>query len=322
VPPIRTIVVDDHGQWRDLVRLLLRMRPEWQVAWEASDGLEAVQMAGELKPGLILLDVGLPKLNGIEAAKRIRQLSPDSRIVFVSMDKSLDIVQAALATGALGYVYKADAGSELLPAVETVLRGERFISSGIEDNKPTDPSGAEVPQRHELLFFSDDAVLLGGFTRSIAAALKTDNAAIAIIAKQHQGSLRERLMAESVDVDRAIRQGTLILADVAETLATILVDDSLDSVRAYEGFSGLIGTASKAAKAEQPRVVICCLCKGILWAEGKTDAAIQLERFCNDLAKTHEIDFLCAYPISASSDGADEHEFQIVCSEHSSVRPR
>ena len=89
LPPIRVLVVDDHKEWRNLVRLLLQLRPDWQVICEVSDGLEAVQKAGELRPDLILLDIGLPKLNGIEAARRIRQLSPNSKIVFVSMDNSL-----------------------------------------------------------------------------------------------------------------------------------------------------------------------------------------------------------------------------------------
>jgi hypothetical protein len=165
-------------------------------------------------------------------------------------------------------------------------------------------------------------VLLNSFTHNIAAALKADNAAIALVAKPHQLSLRERLKAESVDVDSGIQQGTFIFVDVAETLGTPLVDDLLDSVRAFESFSRLILTASKAAKAEHPRVVICCQCKGALWAEGKTDAAIQLEWCCNDPAKTYEIDFLCAYPFSASHDVEDEREFQIICSEHSTVYSR
>jgi DNA-binding NarL/FixJ family response regulator len=81
VPPIRILLADDYKDWRDQVRLLLQEWPEWQIICEASDGLEAVGMAKELKPDLVLLDIGLPKLNGIEAARRIQQLSPNSKIV-------------------------------------------------------------------------------------------------------------------------------------------------------------------------------------------------------------------------------------------------
>ena len=125
----RILLVDDYEDWRNQVRLLLRERPEWRIIGEVSDGLEAVQKAEELKPDLILLDMGLPNVNGIEAARRIHQLSPNSKIVFLSADNSLDVVQAALSTGAHGFVHKARAQSELLPAIDAVLRGGQFVSS-------------------------------------------------------------------------------------------------------------------------------------------------------------------------------------------------
>jgi DNA-binding NarL/FixJ family response regulator len=131
----RILVVDDNEGWRRLAYLVLRIRPELQVICEASDGVEAVQKAEELRPDLILLDISLPKLNGIEAARRILQLSPNSKIVFLSVDDSQDVVQVALGTGALGYVDKAHAVSELLPAVDAVLRGTQFVSSTLKGYK-------------------------------------------------------------------------------------------------------------------------------------------------------------------------------------------
>lgn len=90
---------------------------------EASDGLEAVHKSEELQPDLIVLDLGLPTLNGIEAARRIRQLSPRSKILFLSQESSTDVVREALGSGAQGYLVKTQAGSELLPAVDAVLQG-------------------------------------------------------------------------------------------------------------------------------------------------------------------------------------------------------
>lgn len=125
---IRLLLVDDYEHWRNYVRLLLLKRPEWQVIGEASDGPEAVQKAEELKPDLILLDIGLPTLNGIEAARRIRVLSPNSKIIFLSVEDSLDIVHTAMNTGGgVGYVHKADAQRDLLRSIDAVLRGEQFI---------------------------------------------------------------------------------------------------------------------------------------------------------------------------------------------------
>jgi DNA-binding NarL/FixJ family response regulator len=101
-----------------------------QILGEASDGLEAVQKAEELQPDLILLDIGLPKLNGIEAAHRISQLVPRAKILFVSHDNDAELVAGALGNGAKGYVQKQNANKELLPAIEAVLGGGRFISEG------------------------------------------------------------------------------------------------------------------------------------------------------------------------------------------------
>jgi len=98
-----------------------------QVIGVASDGLEAVQKAEELQPDLILFDIGLPSLNGIEVARQIRKLSPKSKILSVSQESSVEMVQGALSTGAQGYVVKSDAGSELLEGVNAVLRGELFV---------------------------------------------------------------------------------------------------------------------------------------------------------------------------------------------------
>ena len=133
-------MVEDHRDWRNLVRLLFQKRPEWQVICEASDGLEAVLKAQKLKPDLVLLDIGLPKLNGIEAARQIRQASQHSKIVFLSVDNSLDVVQEALSTGAQGFVHKGCAQSELLPTIDRVLRERQFVSNTSKPTNLTDPS--------------------------------------------------------------------------------------------------------------------------------------------------------------------------------------
>jgi DNA-binding NarL/FixJ family response regulator len=135
---IRILVADDYEGWRRKISQLLEVHPEWQVICDVSDGLEVVQKAEELRPDLILLDIGLPGLNGIEAARRIRQLSPNSRIVFLSANNSQDVVQVALSTGAQGYVYKARSRSDLLPAIEAVLRGKQFATTMLRGYRFTD----------------------------------------------------------------------------------------------------------------------------------------------------------------------------------------
>jgi DNA-binding NarL/FixJ family response regulator len=125
---VSILLVDDFEPWRRSVSSLLRSKPEFQIVGEASDGLEAIQKAEELQPDLILLDIGLPKLNGIEAAARIAQVAPQSRIVFCSQLNDPEVMRAALSDGARGYILKLDAASELSPALESILRGEKYVS--------------------------------------------------------------------------------------------------------------------------------------------------------------------------------------------------
>jgi CheY-like chemotaxis protein len=127
-PIVRVLVVDDFEPFRRLVCSMLGNRSTLQIVGEASDGLEAVRQAEELKPDLILLDIGLPRLNGIEAALQIRKLAPQSKIIFVSQEFSPEMVRAAFRLGAWGYVVKAKAGSDLLAAVESVLLEKHFVN--------------------------------------------------------------------------------------------------------------------------------------------------------------------------------------------------
>jgi DNA-binding NarL/FixJ family response regulator len=127
---VHILVAEDSEWFRQFVSLALQARPDWQIICEVSDGLKAVQKAEEFKPDLILLDIGLPKLNGIEAARRIRQVAPGTTILFLTLNRDAEVVRAALNTGE-GYVLKTDAGSELQPAIEAVLEGEQYVSSGL-----------------------------------------------------------------------------------------------------------------------------------------------------------------------------------------------
>ena len=125
---VRVLIVDDFDAWKQYVLEKLQQNPILHVVDFASDGLEAVRKALELKPDLILLDIGLPGLCGIEAAKQIRNLLPESKIIFLTQERSTDVVQAALNSGAQGYVFKTSAECHLLAAVEAVISGKQFVS--------------------------------------------------------------------------------------------------------------------------------------------------------------------------------------------------
>lgn len=141
---IRVLVVDDYEPWRRFASATLLKRTELQVIGEVFDGLEAVQQAKELQPDLILLDIGLPTLNGIEAARRIQVVSPASKIVFVSENRSPDLAKEALSKLGGGYVVKSDAAGELLPAIKAVLEGKQFISTSLAGHFLTNGKQAAI----------------------------------------------------------------------------------------------------------------------------------------------------------------------------------
>ena len=248
-PTTRVLVVDDYEPWRRFVSTTLPKEPKLQVVSEASDGLEAVQKALELQPDLILLDIGLPTLNGIEAARRILQSAPKTKILFVSEQRSADVAEGALRTGAGGYVVKSYAATELLPAVEAVLQGKRFVSAGLmghDSSAPVNDHAAVTIHCHEVVFYADDTSLVDGYARFIKSTLESGNAVIVVVTLAHRNTLLPRLEADGVDVAAAIEQGRYIPLDAADTLSKLAIYDMPDPVRCAEVIGELIRGAAKA----------------------------------------------------------------------------
>jgi DNA-binding NarL/FixJ family response regulator len=118
---VRILVVEDNSFWQEVIVRKLQEQRNLRVIAIVADGLAAVHNAEELQPDLVLLDIGLPSLNGIEVAKRLRKVAPAARILLVSGESDSDIIGEGLRIGALGYVHKPNVGSELLPAIQAVL---------------------------------------------------------------------------------------------------------------------------------------------------------------------------------------------------------
>ena len=119
--PLRILLVDDFASWRSYVASVLQERECFEVVGEAADGQEAIEKATELQPDLILMDIAMPKLNGIEAARRIRDRAANSKIVFISLEISDELAEAAVAVGAQAYIAKREIRAKLLPMIDRLF---------------------------------------------------------------------------------------------------------------------------------------------------------------------------------------------------------
>lgn len=135
---VRILIVDDFEPWRQFLRSFVQQNPAWHIVSEASDGLEAIEKSRELQPDILVLDIGLPKLNGIEAARRIQKIAPNTKILFFSENCCADVVREAFRVGGRGYVVKSDAIDDLSAALEAVIANQQFVGSRFVDQHLSD----------------------------------------------------------------------------------------------------------------------------------------------------------------------------------------
>lgn len=333
---IRVLVVDDFEPFRRFVGSVLQGRSDLQIVGEVSDGVAAVQKAEELQPDLILLDIGLPRLNGIEAARRIRQVASNSKILFVSEHSSFDIVRGALSTGAHGYIMKSDAASELTTAVDAVLRNERFTGNRFAGQDFAQASNEDFPEsgssrssaagdrpkhgirNHEVIFYLDDEWLLSDVTQFVGRAITAGRAAVVVATELHRKMLVAELREQGFNLDDAMEQGRYIEIDAAAALSTFMLDGMPDPSRFMTLWGNLLVSAAEATNGEHGRIAIFGEGVHLLWAQGNAEAAIQIEKLCSELTRTYDIDILCGYSID-SEHGMDHHVFRQICAEHSTV---
>jgi len=335
-------VVDDYDAWRRHICSVLKTQKEIQIIAEARDGLEAVQKAHDLRPDLILLDIGLPTLNGIEAASRIRNLSPQSKVLFISQETSADIVLGALATGAAGYVVKTDVSTELFTALEAVSRGEKYVSTRLADRVSQKASVAGVrpdasigtfategsflrsacETGHVVNFYTDDAALLDGLSSLIGDSVGAGESAVAVMTSSHRSGLEKRLIAQRFEVSEAINNGRLAIYDADQALSQFMDAVGPSRKRFLLQFGDIVRRARAAAVAKNKRVVIFGEMVAVLWAREQYEAAIRLEGLWNELALTCPFYLCCAYPANGFPENSARDSFAAVCAQHSDVVSR
>jgi len=296
----RVLVVDDFAPWRRHVASTLAESSRWQIVGEAADGPDAIEKAANLRPDLILLDVGLPTVNGIEAARRILARDSNLKILFVSEHQSWEIAEVALCTGARGYICKSDSGRELSPAMDAIIDGGRFVAErfGGRVQKRADRA-ASNGRRHEGLYYSNDVELLNRWASIAKDALNTDATFLLLATDSHRDTIRAMLQERGINVERAVRDGRFVSLTVDETLSKFMVGDRLDETRFWNSVTSVLLSAARASTADQPYVIACGECAPTLCTQGNGEAAIRLEQLWDEVTRTYRVDTYCAY----SSDG-------------------
>jgi DNA-binding NarL/FixJ family response regulator len=317
----RVLVVDDYERWRRHLSSTLQKSGRWRIVGEVGDGLQAVQQARALRPDLILLDIGLPVLDGIQATQRILALDPGARILFLSEHRSWDIAKAALETGARGYLVKSEAAAHLLPAMDAIIEGRRFISPALAAHAAIETK-QERPRpetrRHDAAFYSDERSLLKGYAQFAEATLRAGGSFIVVSGPGRREKVREELHARGIDVDRATEDGRYRPLDVAEVLSQFMLDGRIDGARFWTAARALVADAARLATGEQPHVSACGDAAPTLWKDGYGDAAVQLEHLWDELATECHVEILCGYAGHGAHD-TDNHMFDRICAEHSAV---
>jgi DNA-binding NarL/FixJ family response regulator len=198
---LRILIADDHEVARKGIRSLLESHAGWEVCGEARDGREAVECATRLKPDVLLLDVGMPNLNGLDATRQILALNPDARILILTVHDSEQVVREVLAAGARGFLLKSDAGRDLVAAVEALQHRRTFFTSSVAQmmlegylrpNDEADASGQRVltPREREVI----QLVAEGKTTKEVATALRLS----VKTAETHRTNLMRKLDLHSV----------------------------------------------------------------------------------------------------------------------------
>ena len=311
--PIRIIVAGGSAYWRLQACLVLRLQPELRVIEETTNGMKAVQKTCALRPDLILLDTHLAGLSGMEAVKQIKNLCPACKVIVLGHDNSADGVQAALSAGANGYLYKPHAYTQLLAAVETVLRNEIFVARGRDEDEPGKGS-----HRHEIQFYSNHSILLDSFARFMNTALKSGGSTILVVNETYRNNILQMLKARAFNIyDFIVRRRSMHL-DPVDLAAEVMVSGIPDPNRFSKVVGDLIYAAVGTAQAPHPHVSVCVDLTGHLIAKHDLQSAVRFEELWDRLAKTHSINILCAYPF-ASFREEDESFFRAICSKHSAV---
>ena len=337
---VRILVVDDFEPFQKLICSLLQERPNWRVVGVVSSVMQAIRLARQLQPDVILLSMALHPKDGVDAVRQIRMIATRPKIVVLGQEPSSVKVREILKLGASAYVKKNYLSQELIAAVEAAVEGRRFIGGGVtgdvtnvvefsDTDRLSRKTGfpplsvgqqrIEIAHDHALLFYSDETIRLARVTHFIETAIHCGHSAIVCASQLFCRDLRRTLQAHGLDSSDLAERRRYTSLDAAETASAFTVKDTPDRNRFVDFWNGLL--AGKAAATEgTPRVALYCEVASLFWAGGKEEAAVEVEQLLSELVKRADLDVLCGYSLGYVHGEDDAEAIQQICATHSSVR--
>lgn len=288
---IRILIVDDHEAVRRGIRALLSARAEWSICGEASDGVEAIQKAKSLRPDVVLMDVTMPRMDGVQATKIIRQDVAEAEVVLISQNDPSIVRGQASEIGARDFVAKCDLSRDLLSTIERVVVG---YGNPRTKNEPWCGLLADAaPRDHIVQLYQDEQFLSRAVCRFAVSAINHGEGVILVPTSAHWNALRPRLEAEGVDVQAAQASGQLKVVDADQLLPGFMRDAMPDAPL----FLGLAGeTIAQARGGDRfTKVRWWGEMVNVLWERGDIAASMGLEDLFHKLAHDQEIAIFCSF---------------------------
>ena len=300
---LRVLVADDNASI--LAKASTRLARDFEVVAAVSDGRQALHAARRLDPDVAVLDITMPELDGFQTARELKQSGSRARIVMMTMHDADEFVEAAIDSGAHGYVLKTRMQSDLSSAIDHAIAGRLFVPSltSLRSN------------RHAMLVGTEPRLFLDDVSRLLATAIRRGDIAVIIGTEATRNGVTERLLARGCDLARATDRGTYISLDAAAAVSEIIVDGRLDVHRVaafVDDFerSRLAASASNLTLVGEMAALLC--------ADGNHEAALQIERTWDDLTRSLPFLTVCCYSTACFTEQRPQL-FANICGPHSAA---
>ncbi len=295
---VEVLIVDDQARFRHMVRSLIESQQKYHVCGEASDGIEAIKKVSQLHPDLILMDINMPRMGGLEATRIIRRESPNCSVVIVTQNDATVAREQARSVDASGFVTKSGLARDLIPEMGRVAMENNSIlgetKNGADQGEPwCGLLAAAAPRDHIVQLYQDQQFLNRAVCRFAAAAIANGEGVILVPTVAHWDAFRPRLESEGVDVKAAEKRGQLTIVDADNLLPTFMRDGMPDS----PVFLGLAANVVSQARGDgrYPKVRWWGEMVNLLWERGDVAASMNLEDLFDKLAHEQDIAIFCSF---------------------------